>query len=120
MRVHFRFIPGSVPPPTGQSDGTLEPAAAIEGSDLVYKQLLAPHQTVASYLGGYGPAAADYDITFSDTTTGLSVRQTADRPISRLYLWSIPSTVAPEAYIHLNVAPGATEHWTIRYTFEAR
>ncbi len=119
MRIHFGFTPKAIPPPTGQSDGTLEPAAAIEGSDLVYKQPLAPHQTVASYLGGYGPAATGYDITFADTTTGLSVRQTADRPISRLYLWSIPTTVAPEAYIHLNVAAGAAEHWTIRYTFQA-
>ena len=119
MRVHFAFTPRSIPPPTGQSDGTLEPAAAIEGSDLVYKQPLAPHQTVASYLGGYGPTSADYDITVSNTATGLSIRQTADRPISRLYLWSIPTTIAPEAYIHLNIAPGTTEHWTIRYTFQA-
>ena len=117
MRVHFAFPPKSIPPPTGNADGTLEPAATVEGSDLVYKQPLAPHQTVASYLGGYGPTAADYDITFSDSTSGLSVRQTADHPISRLYLWSIPATVAPEAYIHLDIAPGATEHWTIRYAF---
>ena len=119
MRVHFAFRPKAIPPPTGKADGTLEPAATIQGSDLVYLQPLAPHQTAASYLGGYGQTAADYDITFSDSTSDLSVRQTADRPISRLYLWSIPTTVAPEAYIHLNIAPGATEHWTIRYTFHA-
>lgn len=117
MRVHFAFPPRAIPPPTGKADGVLEPAATIEGSDLVYLQPLASHQTVASYLGGYGPGAADYDITFSDATAGISVRQTADHPISRLYLWSIPTTVAPEAYIHLDIAPGATEHWTIRYAF---
>ena len=119
MHVHFVFPPKIVPPPTGTADGTLEPTAAIEASDLVYKQPLVPHQTVASYLGGYSASARDYDITFSDSTSGVSVRQTADRPISRLYLWSIPTTVAPEAYIHLDIAPGATEHWTIRYTFQA-
>ena len=119
MRVHVPFPLQAVPPPTGKADGTLEPAATIEGSDLVYKQALAPHQTAASYLAGYGPSAKDYDITFADTTSGLSVRQTGNHPISRLYLWSIPTTVAPEAYIHLDIAPGATEHWTIRYTFQA-
>lgn len=119
MRVHVAFPLKAIPPPTGKADGTLEPAATIEESGLVYKQLLAPHQTVASYLGGYGATAKDYDITFSDTNSGLSVRQTADHPISRFYLWSIPTTVAPEAYIHLDIAPGATERWTIRYTFQA-
>ncbi len=119
MRVHFGFPLKAVAPPNGTADGALEPAAAIEGSDLVYKQSLASHQTVASYLAGYGKSAKDYDITFSDTNPGLSVRQTSDRPISRLYLWSIPTTVAPEAYIHLDVDPGATERWTIRYTFQA-
>ncbi len=119
MKVHFVFPPSAVPPPTGIADGTLEPIAAIDGFDLVYRQPTEPHHTVASYLAGYGDTAKDYDITFSDAGSGLSVRQTADRPISRLYLWSIPTTVAPEAYIHLDVAPGATEHWTIRYTFEA-
>ena len=119
MKVHFAFSPAAAAPPTGTADGTLAPAAALEGSDLVYRQALAPHQTVASYLTGYGSTAKDYDITFSDAGSGLSVQQTADRPISRLYLWSIPTTVAPEAYIHLNIAPGATEHWVIRYTFQA-
>ena len=117
MRVHFAFSPKAIPPPTGKADGTLEPAARIEGSDLVYLQQLAPHQTVASYLGGYSQSVPDFDITFSDAPSGLSVRQTADRPIRRLYLWSIPTTVAPEAYIHLDIAPAATEHWTICYAF---
>lgn len=119
MRVHFAFPPNPIPPPVGKPDGPLEPAAVIENSDLVYKQLLQPHQTVDSYFAGYSTFARDYDITVANTTSGLSVRQTADRPISRLYLWSIPTTIAPEAYIHLDIAPNATDHWTIRYTFHA-
>ena len=119
MRVHFAFVPKSVPPPSGPPEGSLEPTATLEGNDLVYRQPLVAHQTVSTYLGGYGASAGDYDITFLDKTSGLSVRQTGDHPISKLYLWSIPTTVAPEAYIHLKIAPGQTEHWTIRYTFEA-
>ena len=117
LRVKFPFALKSVPPPSGPAEGSLEPTAQIEGNELIYKQPLAPHQTVSSYLGGYGSTASDYDITVSETTSGISVRQTADRPISKLYLWSIPTTVAPEAYIHLNVAPGASTHWTIHYAF---
>ena len=119
MRIHFAFPPHTVPPPSGPAEGALAPAAAIEGNDVVYKQMLAPHQTVSSYLGGYSQKASDFDITVSDTAGGLSVRETGDQPISKLYLWSIPTTVAPEAYIHLNIAPGATAHWTLHYEFRA-
>ena len=119
MRVHFAFTPKTVPPPSGPPEGALEPAATIEGNDLVYKQDLARHQTVSSYLGGYSASPSDFDITVSDSTSGLSVRETGDQPISKLYLWSIPSTIAPEAYLHLNIAPGASAHWTLRYEFQA-
>ncbi len=119
MRVQFAFTPKVVPPPSGPAEGSLEPAATLEGNDLVYQQPVVAHQTVSSYLGGYGPSASDFDITFADTSHKLSVRQTADRPINKLYLWSISTTVAPEAYIQLHVAPTATEHWTIRYNFQA-
>jgi len=80
---------------------------------------LQPRQSVASYLKGYSDKAADYDFTVEDTNTKIGVQQTSDTPISRFYLWSIRSTVSPEAYIHLDIPPGKTRQWKIHYRFFA-
>jgi hypothetical protein len=111
MVIHFPFAP--------KAAESLGKNATIEGNEVVYQEELQPHQQVAGYLQGYSNGAADYDFTVEDRNTGVGVEQTGDTPISRLYLWSIRTTICPEAYIHLVVLPGKTVHWTIRYRFYA-
>jgi hypothetical protein len=111
MEVSFRFMPHPGAP--------LEPAAVVEDRKIIYKQELAPHQTVAAYLTGYSADAADYAIRVEDRKNHFGVEQTADVPIAKFYLWSIRSTISPEAYIHLDIAPGHTAEWTIHYRFFA-
>jgi hypothetical protein len=48
---------------------------------------------------------------------GVGVRQTGDHPLSKLYFWSVRTTVCPEAYIDLKVAPGQEATWRISYDF---
>ena len=107
MEVKFGFTP--------HPDEPLEPAAAVEGNSIVYKQELQPKQTAAAYLTGYSSAAGDYAIHVEDTKSHFGVDQTGDRPLAKFYFWSIRSTISPEAYIHLDVAPGKTTAWTIQY-----
>lgn len=117
MVVHFPFAP--------QPKTSLAPRAAIDGHDLVYLQELSSQEpgtrsaTVSSFLTGYSDKLSDYDFTVENKKTGARVEQTADVPISKLNFWSIATTLCPEAYVHLNVAPGQTTHWTIRYRFFA-
>jgi hypothetical protein len=40
--------------------------------------------------------------------------------MSRFNFWSPRTTLCPEAYIHLVIAPGQTAHWNIRYRFYAK
>jgi hypothetical protein len=114
MAVHFAFEPEAQKP--------LEPRAKIDGKDLVYLQELAsgPGQTVSSYLTGFSDARADYDFIVEDRKTGVGVEQTSDSPIAQLNFWSIRTTICPEAYIHVNIPPGGTASWTIRYRFFAK
>jgi len=118
MVVHFNFVP--------QPKTSLGPLARIEGQDLVYMQNLSSQVSaagqahVSSYLTGFSNNPSDYDFTVENKETGVGVEQTADVPISQLNFWSISTTICPEAYIHLNVAPGETTHWNIRYRFFAR
>jgi len=107
MQVSFPFKP--------QPDTPLEPAATAEGNKIIYNQELAPKQTVAAYLTGYSTSLTDYAIRVEDTKKQFGVEQTGDSPIAKFYLWSIRSTISPEAYIHLNIAPGQTGTWAIHY-----
>ena len=111
MVVRFPFAPKSTDP--------LTPNAKIDDKEILYQAELQPHQQVAGYLEGYSTNPADYDITVEDRNTGVGVEQSSDSAISRLYLWSIRTTICPEAYIHLVVPPGKTVHWKIRYRFYA-
>jgi hypothetical protein len=110
MSIRFAFTPRLDKP--FEAD-----MAKIEGSRILYLKELQPGQSVTGYVTGYSGRSSDYDLTIENHISGIGVQQTADRPISKFYFWSIRSTVSPEAYIHLNVIPTKTEKWTIRYRF---
>lgn len=112
MVVHFAFAPKAIRP--------LLFGGKIEGKDLVYSQELNGKQSVTSFLTGFSNSVSDYDITLENKNTGVGVEQTADSPISNFNFWSVRSTIAPEAYIHLHIDPGQSQEWTIRYRFFAK
>lgn len=91
--------------------------AAVRGRDVVYLKELEARQTVSTDLTGFGTTSRDYDIRVENRRTGAGVRVTSDRPMSRLLLWSPRTTVCPEPYIDLKVAPGQETSWQIRYEF---
>ena len=68
-------------------------------------------------LEGYGATPNDYDIRVENRAARAGVRQTSDRPLSKLVFWSIRSTVCPEAYIDMRIEPGKEFSWRIAYDF---
>ena len=111
MVVHFKFEP--------KPQSEIGTAAKIEGKDLVYVDTLAPRKGVAGYLKGFSNDIRDYDFKVEDTRSKVAVEQTSDHPLARLYFWSTQRTICPEGYIYLNVHPGETSRWTLRYRFFA-
>lgn len=109
MAVHFPFAPKAERPLTN--------GGKIAGNEITYEQELQPRQTVTSFLTGYSDKVSDYDFTVENRSSGAGVEQSADAPIARFNFWSVRTTICPEAYIHLNIPPGKTAHWTIRYRF---
>jgi hypothetical protein len=91
--------------------------AEVRGKDIVYLQELQARQTVFTELKGFGPTSKDYDIRVENRKTGAGVRQTSDRPMSRLMLWSPRSTICPEAYVDMRIEPGRESSWRITYEF---
>ena len=112
MVVRFPFEP--------KAEQTLEHGARIEGNEIVYHQELQPRDSVTSFLTGFSDSPSDYRITVENKNTGVGVEQTSNVPMSHLNFWSIRTTICPEAYIHINVPPGKTVHWTIQYRFFAK
>jgi hypothetical protein len=112
MNVKFAFTP--------VAEKSMEPLAAIEGKQIVYKQELQTGQYVESYLTGFSNQPSDYDITVENTKTGVGVEQTGDNPMSLFNFWSPRTTICPEAYHHFTIAPGETAHWEIHYRFYAK
>jgi hypothetical protein len=94
--------------------------ARVEGKQIVYGSELQAGQSASSVITGYSIDVSSYDFVVENSKTGIGVEQTGDQPISRINFWSIRTTICPEAYIHLKIAPGETAHWTIRYRFYAR
>jgi hypothetical protein len=107
--IQLRFVP--------RATASLNGLAEIRGNTVAYLQELQPRQTVQSDLEGFSPSAKDYDIRVENHRTGAGVRQTGDRAMSKLHLWSIRSTVCPEPFIDLQIEPGRESSWRITYEF---
>ena len=113
MVVRFPFEPRAAEP--GFGDG-----ARIDGKEIVYERELQTGESVSSSLTGFSSNVSDFDFMVENKNSGAGVEQSGDLPISSMFFWSIHTTICPEAYVHLKIAPGQTTHWTIRYRFYAR
>jgi hypothetical protein len=109
-RVAFAFAP--------QAKNDLKGLAEIRGKELVYQRdLHAGGESVYTPISGFGTTPVDNDIVVENAVAKAGVREMGDRPLSNFYFWSIRSTVCPEGYIHMSVAPGNTFKWKITYRF---
>ena len=95
----------------------LKGMAETRGKEFTYLKELPKGPSVASPFEGFGTSVKDYDIRVENTAAKIGVRQTSDRPLSKIYFWSIRSTVCPEAYIDMRIEPGKEFTWRITYDF---
>jgi len=102
-----------------QITGTRDMAglAEVRGNQIAYLKTLGNGDTAATQIEGFGAAASDYDITVENSKTGAGVHITGDRPLARVYLWSVKTTICPEAYVNLSIQPGEESKWNARYEF---
>lgn len=110
--LHLSFAP--------TAETSLEHDATIEGQDIRYLKELDAGETVGSYLTGYDSQKPGFTIRLENTRTHGSIEESSEQAIARFYLWSIRSTICPEAYIHIEVPPGQSRSWTIAYHFQAQ
>lgn len=112
LRVQFSF------PPKASAD--LKNIAEIRGNEIVYKRELQTGESVAADLTGWGANAKHYDFSIENRASGAGLRVRGDRPLSKLYFWSIRTVACPEPYIRLRVQPGRETRWRIAYQLYAQ
>ncbi|RKN83322.1 hypothetical protein [Ulvibacterium marinum] len=91
----------------------------IEDDEIVFIKKLGKkdHVYIGEITGFDNNNSNGYEIWVENRRSGAGVKITCDRPLSRLVFWSAQKTVCPEPYIDLEIAPGATVNWTIKYDF---
>jgi hypothetical protein len=84
----------------------------FDGARMTYLRGLTGEEQVASDLTGFTNAVADNDFKITATKTGYGVRIRADKPVTRLLWWSVPSTMGIEPYMDIKLKPGEETRWT--------
>jgi len=67
-------------------------------------------------LKGYSQETKDHQVTVHNSKSGAGVTFTVDKPIYRMAFWACETTLSPENFIWISVAPGGEEEWTSDYT----
>lgn len=67
-------------------------------------------------LSGYSSDVRDHKVTVVNRTSGAGVTFTVDKPLHRMVFWACETTLSPENFIWISVAPGEEENWTSDYT----
>lgn len=95
--------------------GDLKGLLETRGRELLFPKVFTKDDVVGTALEGFGSDIKDHEIAIENRKTGAAVKITCDRPLDRLYFWTIRTTICPEPYIRMTVPPGGEEKWTIRY-----
>lgn len=98
-------------------DGDLGGLARVRGNELVFLKEFSPDDGIFTLLKGFGDGIEDNRFELENRSTGAGVRMIADRPIARIQFWAPHSTICPEPFIDLDVPPGMSEKWALRYEF---
>jgi hypothetical protein len=103
-----------------KTESDLKDLVKIENNELFFTRELT-EGSIWLLLEGYGNDERDHNITVKNNKTGAGVQFKVNKPISRLAFWATTTTLCPENFISISVAPGGEEKWVSDYTlFKSR
>jgi hypothetical protein len=91
--------------------------AEVSKNQILFRKTLTGEARVFFTIAGFGTDPKDYDVRIENRQAGVGLHITADRPLSRMALWSIRAPLSLEPFIDLNIEPGAEFTWRITYDF---
>ena len=103
-------------PPRATDPAGLRDIAAIRGDRLVFlKPLVQGH--VQSQIAGFGAKVEDNRVTVEYAASKLQLSIINDRPLVKINVWSVKTTLCPEPFLQIKVDPGREMTWTTSYEF---
>ena len=97
------------------TEDDLKDLMQIKANELHFKQEFRDTSLFMT-LTGYTDQVADHQVTVLNNRTGAGVKFSVDQPIHRMCFWACETTLCPENFIWISVAPGASMEWTSDYT----
>jgi hypothetical protein len=91
--------------------------AEIRGNRIVYLKALEERDAVAVPVQGFRGLPEDSEIRIENTRMGAGVKISADRPLSKLSLWSIRTVIAMEPFVDVRIEPGREFSWKSTYSY---
>jgi hypothetical protein len=91
--------------------------AEIRGNQIVYLKALVEQDRVATPIQGFSSSPKDYDIRIENRSVGAGMRIRGDRPLSKMYFWSIRSVLSVEPFVAVTIEPGSEFTWKLSYDF---
>jgi hypothetical protein len=77
--------------------------------------------SIFAEVGGHGTTdSKENRVTMKHAPSGVSVRVTGDKPLKKVNVWGIGSTICPEPYVALDIAPGKRAVWSWTYEFSKK
>lgn len=108
ISVPFQIQPG------GERNKQL---AEARGNNIVFHKVLSGEDQAVVFFRGFSDSVNDNRITIVNKKMGAGVRISGNRPLLREFLWSIRSVIAVEAYVAIDVRPGAEFTWKNTYDY---
>jgi hypothetical protein len=93
--------------------------ARVEGNRLSILKPLRVDDMIAMPIAGFRPTAEDYAFRVENSRTGTGYQVRGDRPLDRIWLWSIWTNISMESFIKIAAAPQGEERWAYEYTYFA-
>lgn len=98
-----------------RTENDLKDLIKINNKELVFTRKLS-EESIWLLLEGYETSDKDHNVTVKNTRTGAGIQFKVDKPLSRLAFWATTTTLCPENFIWISVAPGKEEKWISDYT----
>jgi hypothetical protein len=91
--------------------------AEVRGKQIVYLRNLEDGETARCTIQGFGAGAADHNFRIENSKLGFGMSLAGDRPLQRVFLWSIRATMAVEPFVAVAVEPGREFTWKTTYRY---
>lgn len=90
------------------------PVVNLAGHELHLNRPLAADESAWCLLQGY-KKVEDHRLAVMHVPSSTGVQIIGDQPLTKLVLYATPTAFCPEPFVHIELAPGQSHHWSSRY-----